>query len=120
MVSGELSGEEIHTFNTSAADSSEVQAEIGLVETTPSADGGSIEITVSIYNFGGTAFIVSPGDVSLTSSDGISLVMTASKPTLPKEVVPSATESFTFTFPRPSTSTTTLKVFTVEYDVEGY
>ena len=37
-----------------------------------------------------------------------------------KEIAPGVTETIYFTFPRPSSPTATLKIFTVEYDIEGY
>jgi hypothetical protein len=120
MVNGEMTGEQISAFNTPDASAGELQAEIGLVETGVSSDGNNIHLTVSIYNFGGTAFSLSAGDVSLTPAGAEPLAMTTSEPALPREIAPAATEIFTFTFPRPSTPTSTLKVFTVEYDVDGY
>lgn len=117
MISGEMTGEQISTFNTPDASAGEVQAEIGLVETAVSSDGTSIQLTVSIYNFGGTSFSLSANDVSLTPASAEPLALTASEPALPREIAPAATETFTFTFPRPAT-TATLRIFTVEYDVD--
>ena len=120
MVSGEMTGEQISTFNTPDVSRDEVQAEIGLVETEASADGNSIQLTISIYNFGGTILPLAASDVSLIPSGAEPLVMSASEPALPREIAPAVTETFTFTFPRPATPTATLRVFTVEYDIEGY
>jgi hypothetical protein len=120
MISGEMTGEQISTFNTPDISRDEVQAEIGLVETEASADGNSIQLTISIYNFGGTILSLADSDVSLIPSGAEPLVMSASEPALPREIAPAVTETFTFTFPRPATPTATLRVFTVEYDIEGY
>ena len=118
VAKGELAGETISTFNT--PDVSEKQAEISLLETSASQDGNSIKISTSINNYGSSAFSLSPEDVSLTAQDGTRLTMTSSEPALPKEIAAGATETFIFTFPRPSTPTATLKIMTVEYDLESY
>ena len=120
VVNGELIEEQISTFETPIPGSVEVQAEIGLLEMTASPDGEAIRLMVSIYNYGSTPFTVTANDVSLTPPGIAPLAMSASEPTLPSEVGPAETKTFTFTFPRPQTPTTTLRVFTVEYDVEGY
>ncbi|HSL43694.1 MAG TPA: hypothetical protein VK897_09700 [Anaerolineales bacterium] len=99
---------------------SDVLAEIGLLEVISSEDGENVMLNVSIYNYGGSAFIVSENSISLTQPDGTELVMIESEPFLPKEIAATETETFTFTFPHPSSSIATLKIFTVEYDVEDY
>jgi len=118
IFKGELTEQQISTFNTPAA--SDVQAEIGLVETTASQDGTTLRIGVTVNNYGQTALPISASDVSLTPLEGAPLIMVSSEPSLPKEIVPGATETLYFTFPRPTTATAVLKVFTVEYDLEGY
>ena len=120
IFSGELTEEQISTFNTPASGASDIQAEIGLLETTTSADGTTISIGVSIYNWGQSAFTLSTSDVSLTQQDGASLNMVSSEPALPKEIADGTTETIHFTFPRPTSPTATLKIFEVEYDIEGY
>jgi hypothetical protein len=42
------------------------------------------------------------------------------KPRLPEEIKPGEIKTFDFTFRRPASQTATLKIFTVEYDIEGY
>jgi hypothetical protein len=120
VFTGELTEEQISTFNTPAVGTSDIQAEISLLETTTSADGTTIKVSVSIQNYGAAAFTLSTSDVSLTQQDGTSLNMVSSEPPLPKEIAPGATETIYFTFPRPASPTATLKIFTVEYDIEGY
>jgi hypothetical protein len=120
VFNGELTEEQISTINTPASGASDIQAEIGLLETTTSADGTTISIGVSIYNWGQSAFTLSTSDVSLTQQDGASLNMVSSEPALPKEIAAGTTETIHFTFPRPASPTATLKIFTVEYDIEGY
>ena len=119
VTSGGVTEEQISTFSTPDL-SQGVQAEIGLLETTASQDGTTIQLKVSVYNFGTTPFSLTTNDVSLTPAGGTPLAMVSSQPALPREIAPGKTEEFTFTFPRPATPTAILKVFTVEYDVEGY
>jgi hypothetical protein len=119
IVKGDLSGEVITTVNTPSANNS-VQAEISLLDIKPSADGKSVEITVSILNTGERSFILSNQDVYLTASGGIPVPPSASKPEIPLTIDANQKKTITFTFPRPSASTATLQIFDVEYDVEGY
>lgn len=118
MVQGELQEETITTFNT--PDASALQAEISLLETTTSTDGSTITVSVSIYNFGGTAFTLSASDVSLTPENASPVAPLNSEPALPKEIEPGTTEAISFTFSRPSSTSATLKIFSVEYELEGY
>jgi hypothetical protein len=118
VVQGDLAEETITEFNT--PNPAEPQAEISLLEIKASADGTSITISISIQNFGSTAFSFTPNEVALTAQDGTELAMTSSEPALPKEIAAGTTESFDLTFPRPASPTATLKILTVEYDVEGY
>ena len=120
VVKGELTGEQISTFNTPVSNSSQIQAEIGLLETTASPDGATILVSVSINNWGQSAFTLSVSDVSLTQPDAAPLTMVISEPALPKEIAPGTTETIHFTFSRPSSPTATLKIFDIEYDLAGY
>jgi hypothetical protein len=120
VFNGELTEEQISTFNTPASSASEIQAEISLLETTASADGTSIRIGVSIQNYGAAPITLSVKDVSFIQQDSTALAMASSEPPLPKEIAPGVTETIYFTFPRPSSQTATLKIFAVEYDIEGY
>ncbi|HLO32763.1 MAG TPA: hypothetical protein VK249_26700 [Anaerolineales bacterium] len=118
VFKGELAEEQISTINTPSA--SEIQAEISLLETTTSTDGTTIRVGVSIHNYGASPFTLSSTDVSLTSPDGTALAITSREPALPKEIGAGATETIYFTFPHPSSPTVTLKIFEVEYELEGY
>ena len=120
IFTGELTEEQISTFNTPVAGASDVQAEISLLETTASADRTTIRVSISIQNYGTTPLIFSASDVLLTQPDGAVLNMVSSEPPLPKEIAAGVTEPIFLTFPRPASPTTTLKIFTVEYDIEGY
>ena len=120
VVRGELTEEQFSTINTPAVGSSEIQAEISLLETTPSTDNTTIRVGISIQNYGATAFSLSGSDVSLTSQDGTALIMVNSEPVLPKEIGPGATETIYLRFPRPSSPTATIKIFDIEYELEAY
>jgi hypothetical protein len=120
VFNGELAEQQLSTIPTLAAGISEIQAEISLLETTNSPDGTRIKVGISILNYGISPFTVTAGDISLTQQDGTSLVLTSSEPPLPKEIGAGSTETIYFTFPHPSSPTATLKIFTVEYDIESY
>ena len=121
VFNGELTEQQLSTIPTPASGVSDIQAEISLLETTTSADGANITVGVSILNYGAAAFTLSASDISLrTQQDGTSLVMTSSEPPLPKEIGAGSTETIYFTFPRPASPTATLKILTIEYEIEGY
>lgn len=121
VVRGDLSGEEINVFNLPPASAgTEVQAEIGLLGTAPSSDGATLQVEVSILNYGASAFTLTVNDVTLALEASVAFQPLDSQPSLPREIQPGATETFTFTFPRPPTPTATLRVFTVEYEIDGY
>jgi hypothetical protein len=118
VIHGELMGEEIQAFNT--PDPSSIQAEISLLETTTSADGKTIRVEVSILNNGQAPITLSISDVSLTPENATAVALEASEPALPKEIKVGATETIYLTFPRPATPTATLKIFSIEYELDGY
>ena len=117
---GELTEEQISTFNTPVPGASDIQAEISLLEITTSPDGGSMRVGVSIQNYGTAAVALAGTDVTLTQPDGTPVGMLSSEPPLPKDVAPGATETLYFFFYRPTSPTATLKLLTVEYELEGY
>jgi hypothetical protein len=115
---GALTGQEITTFNTPSPN--EVQAEIGLLEMVTSTDRKTVTVVVSIQNYGASAITVTANVIALTQPNGAALVLESSRPRLPEGIRPGDTKSFDLTFPRPTSPTATLKIFTVEYDIEGY
>ena len=118
VIRGELMGEEIQAFDT--PDPSSIQAEISLLETTTSADGKTIRVQVSILNNGGSPITLSTSDISLTPENATAVAVETSEPALTKEIKVGATETIYLTFTRPSTPTATLKIFSVEYELDGY
>ena len=120
VFTGELTEQQFTIGETAAPSELEVQANIALLEVTSSSDGTSIRIGVSISNYGQSAFTFSASDVSLLQQDSTPIVMTGSEPPLPKEIAAGMTETFYLTFPHPASPTATLKMFSIEYDIEGY
>lgn len=100
--------------------SGDVLAEITLLDTSASPDGTGIRVGVSIYNYGSSAFTLSASDVALTPEGAAPLALIKSEPALPRAIGAGGTETITFTFPRPPSPTATFRIFTVEYDIEGY
>jgi hypothetical protein len=101
-------------------DSSAVEADLGPVEVLTAPDAETIRLKISVQNTGGSAFTFSADHVSLRQADDTPLAMISSEPSLPKLIASEATETFILTFPRPSSSISTLTIFTVVYEVEGY
>jgi hypothetical protein len=118
LIKGELSEETINAFNT--PNSSEVQAEISLLDTSTSDDGKNISVAISVMNYGQSTITLSANDILLTSDGNKPIAPGNVEPSLPKEIQPGTTETFHIIFPRPSSATVTLKIFNAEYDLEGY
>lgn len=118
VIHGEFMGEEIQAFDT--PDPSSIQAEISLLETTTSTDGKTIRVEVSILNSGQSPITLSTSDISLTPENATALALETSEPALPKEIKVGATETIYLTFIRPATPTATLKIFSAEYELDGY
>lgn len=117
VATAELIEETINVSNT--PDTSIPQAEISILNTTASADGQTVEIDLSIVNYGESAFTLSATDAFLIS-ENTELNLNDSEPALPYEIQPAETATFKLIFPRPASQTATLKILTVEYEVTGY
>jgi hypothetical protein len=59
-------------------------------------------------------------DVSLTPEGGTRLAAVLVDPPLPLEMSPSTTQTISLTFLDPATPTATLRILSVEYELEGY
>lgn len=101
-------------------DYSEVLAEIGILDTQRSLFGASLKIEVSIHNLGNIPISLSEGAVSLTQLDGTVLALKSSNPNFPAEIQLGETKTVELNFEMPSSPTATLKILTVEYEMEGY
>jgi hypothetical protein len=120
IVRGGPVTEQVIPTATPAPEGPGVEAEISLLDTSTSADQATIRVRVSIYNYGASAFTVSAKDVLLNPLDVGPFAASSADPALPQTIDPGATQVFSFTFPRPSSPTAVIKIFTVEYDLEGY
>jgi hypothetical protein len=119
-VQGVLAGETIITPPTPAPYTGEVNAEISLLKTSTSDDQQTIQVVISILNYGSESLPLTENDISLTPTGLAPLQVTRVDPALPQEIKPDETKTFTLIFPRPDTSMATLKIFTVEYDIDDY
>jgi hypothetical protein len=115
VIRGEFIGEEIQVFDT--PDPSEIQAEISLLETIPSTDKKTLKVSVSIANYGQSAITLTADEISLLANGSAAAPLT-SDPALPKEIASGATENFAFTFAYPAAPGATLKILSVEYELE--
>jgi len=120
LVRGELAGEHLEVIETPAPDAAGVQAEVELLETTTSPDQATISVGVSIYNYGGSTFEVTIEDVSLNPENAQPFAPINSEPALPIEIKPGKSQTIYFTFPRPMSDTAVFRIFTIEYDLDGY
>lgn len=112
--------EQFFSVNTPGSSEKDIQANIALLETTTAPDGTTIQIGISVNNYGDSAFTLATTDVLLLQQDAIPLVMISSEPQLPKEIAAKSTETFYFTFPRPTSPSATFKILSIEYDIEEY
>ena len=118
VINGELQGDTLISFNT--PDASSMLVEISFLGTTASPDQTTINVSVSVNNFGKSSIKLTAEDVSLTPEGGFPLSPINIDPSTLKGIKPGATETITFTFPRPPTTTATFKIYTIEYILDGY
>jgi hypothetical protein len=119
-LQGALAGETIIAPPTSAPSSGEVDAEISLLGTTTSPDKQTIQVQISIKNYGSSPITLSETDIALTPQGSAPLALTSSDPALPQAIGPGETRTFILVFPRPGTEIATITIYTIEYDLEGY
>ena len=119
VLRGGFTGETQTNPATPGAGSGDIQAEIGLGDTTVAPDGQTITISVSVRNVGPAAFTVTRENVSLTSAGGQAAAFMAADPALPRSVGPGESVTFGFKFARPAGGRATFKLFDVEFDVEA-
>jgi hypothetical protein len=118
LVQGGLASEIITSPPT--FEPSEVNAEISLLETSTSNDKQTIKVVISILNYGTEPIMLTENDISLTPEGAATLAVSRVDPQLPQMIEPSESKIFTLIFPRSDILTATLKIFTVEYDLQDY
>jgi hypothetical protein len=119
-LQGSLAGETITAPATAAPSSGEVDAEISLLDTSASRDRTQLQVVVSIMNYGSNPITLTTGDISLMPQGASPLQISSSDPQLPQKIEPAESREFILIFPHPNTPVGTLRIFTVEYDLEGY
>jgi hypothetical protein len=120
VVRGVLTGETIVPGAVTEPGNTEVSAEISLEGYGGSADGKNLEVTVSIHNYGAKAITLSDREIRLSSSQGENLPLISSEPGLPSEISPGESRSFSLEFPLPAAKPATLKIYSVEYELEDF
>lgn len=120
FVQGGLMEETITSFETPESGEYVIDAEISLPETSTSKDGRTIQVVISILNYGSAPFTLSESDIWLTPEDAVPLALIRSEPSLPQEIKPGESKTFTLDYPRPATDTAILKIFTIEFDLDNY
>jgi hypothetical protein len=120
MVQGGMVGETITSPPTYAPAPFEVNAEISLLETTSSPDGTTIQVVISILNYGTEPITLSEFDITLTPENTAPLALSKADPGLPEKIKPGESKTISLVFPRPVTDTATLKIFTIEYELDNY
>ena len=91
------------------------QAEISLLEVTPSAAG--LEITVEILNYGPTTARLAPPAITLRDANGQVLALQSSHPALPADLPVGQAVTVHLLFTRPSASLATLEVLEATFDL---
>jgi len=120
MVQGEQVEEIFRPFETAEPGSFVIDAEVSLLETSTSDDGTTIQVAISILNYGTTPFPVSDGNILLTPEEAAPLALIHSEPSLPQELKPKESMTFYLDFPRPPSTTATLRIFNIEFSLEDY
>jgi hypothetical protein len=94
-----------------------IQAEVSFLDTTNSPDGATVTLNIAIKNTGPAAISLSTSDISLTV-EGVEPVAPVSvEPSLPLDIQPGASETFTITFPKPAANTAVFKILDFCVDI---
>ena len=101
----------------SPTDANAVQAEISFGDTTTSPDGQTVSLSLSIKNTGATVIALTPNDISLTVEGAEPLAPVSVEPSLPIEIQPGASESFTITFLKPAANTAVFRILDFSVDI---
>jgi len=117
---GEVIEEQISRPSSIETNSAEVQAEIGILQVLPSADGGAVLVKLSLYNYGGAAITLTQAEVALLAEGASPQPPAAAQPPLPLEIQAGETVEISLVFARPATGWGILKVFTVEYNLADF
>lgn len=120
VVTGELAEGLIKAFDTPQPGSARRLAEVSLLTSAASADGTTVEVSVSIVNAGATPFELAADDVALTPDNSPPLAAVKTEPALPHAFQPGRAETITFTFPRPLAHEATLKVMDAEFILSDF
>jgi hypothetical protein len=109
------------TSSIPTPDYNEALAEIGVLESGRSGlFGASLNIEISIYNFGTQPFTLSESNVTLTQPDGAALTLKSSDPGFPAAILPGETRTIALSFEMPSSPAAVLRILTAEFDIEEY
>ncbi len=120
VVTGELAEGLIKAFDTPQPGSGRRLAEVSLLTSAASADGTTVQVSVSIVNAGATPFELAADDVALTPDNSPPLAAVKTEPVLPHAFQPGRAETITFTFPRPSAHEATLRVMDAEFILSNF
>ncbi len=101
----------------SPTDANAIQAEISFGDTTTSADGQTVNLSISIKNTGPTVISLTAADLSLTVEGTEPLAPVSVEPALPREIQPGGSETFSITFPKPAANTAVFKILDFSVDI---
>jgi hypothetical protein len=96
------------------------QVDISLLNVSTPTYGIHIQVVVTLLNTGTTPITVSNSDFTLIPSGVPPLELIQSYPSLPARLNPDQVVTLNLVFPRPSTPTATLKIFSTNYNLNGY
>lgn len=118
VLIGPLQDEELQRVSTPDPDSQLLEISLGEIKTSP--DRSEITIQITIQNYAKNAVLFNPADTTLTPDGAAPLAVIRADPTLPLQLKPGAAEEVQLTFLRPTLPSAVLRVFSVEYTIEGY
>jgi hypothetical protein len=94
------------------------QAEVNITDAFLSQDGGTLIIEGKVQNTGGEPLTVGVGDVSLTSSAGMSDLRMAAPP-LPWTIEPNQTQVIELQYAKPDASAALLSLLGYSFEIRG-
>ena len=101
----------------SPTEANAVQAEISFLGNTPSPDGKSVQITLTLTNTGSTPISLTTNDISLTPANAASLAPLSVESSLPQTIQATAGATFSIMFPHPGVKTAVFKILDFSVDL---
>ena len=118
ILVGALQAGELQRASTPDPNSQLLEISLGEIKTSP--DGSRVTVQITVQNYAKNPVQFNAADTSLIPDGAAPLILQNAEPAMPLQFKPGTIQEVHLTFPRPTTPSATLRVFSVEYTIDGY